>query len=100
MGLAGHERLDLNYSFHRLPTYFLLARELAPVEVTKVMRPGATMNDLCQALGALYPKSVKTLSWMRNNEAFVRQHYRLVAAPIFDLENEEKGFLAFLERVD
>jgi hypothetical protein len=100
MGLAGHERLDLNYSFHRLPTYFLLARELAPVEVTKVMKPAATMSDLCQVLGALYPKSVKILSWMRNNEAFVRQHYRLVAAPILDLENEEKGFLAFLERVE
>lgn len=98
-GLAGHERLDLNYSFHRLPTYFLLARELAPVEATKVIRPGATMNDVCQVLATLYPRSIKILGWMRDNEAFVREHYRLVNVPLLDLENDEKGYLAFLERV-
>jgi len=93
-GWAGHEKSDLDYSFGRLPTYFMLDKRFSPEDIRAKATTAATMAD---ALEASYPSSKRYTGWTRSHAAFIDEHYRLSTALLDDRTNGERGYFAFLE---
>ena len=93
-GWAGHEKWDLDYSFQRLPTYVMLDENLVPRDISGSTRAG----DIADALAANYPAAERYANWIREHPDFIEQNYRLVTAWLDDRVNNERGYLAFLER--
>jgi hypothetical protein len=96
-GWAGHEKWDLDYSFHRLPTYFMLDENLAPKDIPPEARE--TARGLADAIVSSYPTAERFADWIRANPEFIERNYRLVTVWMDDKTNGEQGYFAFLERI-
>jgi hypothetical protein len=94
-GWAGHEKTDLDYSFHRLPTYFVLDRFFAGDDV---LRAGSSLSAVADALAKNYPGAKDYARWIHDHPDFIREHYRIVTTWLEDPENHEQGYFAYLER--
>lgn len=97
-GWAGHEKWDLDYSFERLPTYFMLDESLAAEDVPAASRESALA--IAEAIEARFPYAQRFADWIRAHPDFIEAHYRLQTAWLDDEVNGESGYLAFLERKD
>ncbi|MGQ0734417.1 MAG: hypothetical protein ACT4QD_12260 [Acidobacteriota bacterium] len=95
-GWAGHEKWDLDYSFHRLPTYFMLDENLTAKDIPLSARE--TAPEMAAAIVAAFPTARRFADWIRDNAAFIEQNYRLETVWMSDAGNGEAGYLAFLER--
>jgi hypothetical protein len=97
-GWAGHEKWDLDYSFNRLPNYFMLDITLVPEDF-----PPASKHEpaaMADAIVRNYPAAERFANWIRSHPEFIDRHYRLVTVWMEDHFNEEQGYFAFLERKD
>lgn len=74
LGLAGHEKQDLAYSFRKMPTFFMYTVQLRPAP-------------------ADWPRLAEPL----NQE--VRRRYAKKSVWLEDRENRERGYFTYLQRV-
>lgn len=95
-GWAGHEKWDLNYSFHRLPTYFMLDENLVPEDL--LASAPSTAPEIADAIEKAFPTARRYANWIRDNPGFIEQNYRLVTVRLDDVVNGQAGYFAFLER--
>jgi hypothetical protein len=95
-GWAGHEKWDLDYSFRRLPTYFMLDESLAAEDLRAT--PDSSPAEIANAIENAFPTARRYANWIRANPAFIEQHYRLVTVRLEDHANGQSGYFAFLER--
>ena len=95
-GWAGHEKWDLDYSFGRLPTYFMLDEHFAEEEIPAASRESAAA--LADAIELHYPAASRYAEWIRANPAFIESNYSLVTVWMDDEINGQSGYFAFLER--
>ncbi len=93
-GWAGHEKSDLDYSFGRLPTYFMPSKTFASKDIRGLATTALAMAD---ALHNYYPDSDRYTGWIRAHPAFIEQHYRLSTVWLDDPGNGESGYFVFLE---
>ena len=95
---AGHEKWDLDYSFNRLPTYFMLDESLVtedPARLTPV-----TALEISDAVEQSYPNAQRFVDWMRAHPTFIEKNYKLATVWLDDEVNDEKGYFSFLVRKD
>ena len=95
-GWAGHEKWDLDYSFGRLPTFFMLDEHFAEEKIPDSLRKSAA--DLSDAIEYYYPAASRYAAWIRANPDFIEKHYKLVTVWMVDEANGQMGYFAFLER--
>jgi arabinofuranosyltransferase len=93
-GWPGHEKMDLDYSFGRLPTFFMLDRNLAENDILPV---STSADAMANALEKTYVGAKEYASWIRKHPDFIAKNYRLVTILLDDPVNAEKGYFAFLE---
>jgi hypothetical protein len=96
-GLPGHEKEDLDYTFKRLPTYFMFSRKLLE-EPLGIPIPEGKEVDLADVVSRNYKHMDALVGFINNNRAFIHAHYTLAAVWIEDEVNGEKGYFTFLER--
>lgn len=95
-GWAGHEKWDLDYSFRRLPTYFMLDENLAAEDL--LAAPVSNAGEMADAVERAFPTARRFAQWMRDHPSFIEAHYRLVTVRLEDVRNGQAGYFAFLER--
>ena len=93
-GWAGHEKWDLDYSFHRKPTFFMLDENFAQEDIAGI----ASATELADAIERHYPAS-RYADWIRDNPDFIEANYRVRTVWLEDERNGDSGYFAFLERI-
>ena len=93
---AGHEKWDLDYSFGRLPTYFMFDENLVAEDVPASAHPSAFA--MADAVEQRYPVAKKYADWMRANPQFIEENYQLTSIWLDDEAEDEHGYFMFLER--
>lgn len=93
-GWAGHEKWDLDYSFHRKPKYFMLDENFAQVDIAGI----ESATALADAIERHYPAS-RYVDWIRDNPEFIEANYRVKTVWLEDERSGDSGYFAFLERI-
>jgi arabinofuranosyltransferase len=97
-GWAGHEKWDLDYSFHRLPTYLMFDENFAPQDLPVSANDSAPL--MADAIVNAFPYAQRFADWIRQNPEFIEQNYRLKTVWMEDVKNGQTGYFAFLERIN
>lgn len=95
-GWAGHEKMDLDYSFKRLPTYLMFDRMLVEKPKGLPLKKGEK-TDIALLISTNYPRAKRFSEWIANNPDFIEQHYKLSSVWLNDTYNNEQGYFSFLE---
>jgi arabinofuranosyltransferase len=93
---AGHEKWNLDYSFRRLPTYFMISERFTPDAIpdSAVASPLAMADTIEER----FPSSRRYAKWIRENPEFIDENYGLSRVFVRDDVNDEEGWFIFLER--
>lgn len=95
-GWAGHEKMDIDYSFRRLSTYFMFDRMLVK-EPEGLPIKGDQKIDMAQLIRTNYPRAKRFADWIERNPEFIGKHYDLKTVWMDDTANNERGYFSYLQ---
>ncbi len=96
-GWAGHEKMNLDYSFRRLPTYFMISREFADGDI---LASEDNPVDIARLSDTHFPRGSRVATWIHENPDFISRYYKLSTIWLVDEANNEEGYFSFLELKD
>jgi hypothetical protein len=96
LGWAGHEKIDLEYSLGRRPTYIMFDRHFPKDPVGLPVAEDKTV-DLADLIERNYPRAWRFVEIIRQHKVFVQDNYKLTSVWMVDETNGEEGYFSFLE---
>lgn len=95
-GWAGHEKMDIDYSFRRLSTYFMFDRMLVKKPEGLPLKANQKV-DMAQFIRTNYPRAKRFADWIELNPEFIDKHYNLKTVWMDDIANNESGYFTYLQ---